>query len=99
MSTVSIAGLNKADVLAALYNAARPVGLGIFARKSEPMTREQAQELLDTGVPSLYFDYVHGRPLKIDLADDELNTRLYNRDQGDGAAERVITELRERGVA
>jgi len=101
VSTVSITGLDKADVLAALYNAAAPIGLGVLRYREESMTREQAQALIDAETTSygVSFDYVHGRPLKIDLTTDELRTDLYNRDQGMGAAERVVAELRKAKVS
>lgn len=88
---ISIAGLDKAAVLMALYDAARPLGMGFLHYRPEPMTREQADGLL---AKSLHFDYVGGRPLKIDLSGDELNQGLYDRDQGEGAAQRCIDKLR-----
>lgn len=40
-------------------------------------------------------DYLHGRVMKINLkSDTEFDPRLYNRDLGEGAAERVIQSLR-----
>ena len=42
----------------------------------------------------LYFDYLYGRVMKIHLAGDELDTWGYNRDNGDGAAERIISQLK-----
>ena len=39
---IDISGLDKADVLAALYNAAQPRGLGHLQFDPEPMTREKA---------------------------------------------------------
>lgn len=48
-------GLKKADVLAALYNASRPQGMGFLHYEPNPMTSEEAQVILDSG--SLYFDY------------------------------------------
>ena len=53
------------------------------------MTEAEAQELLDSG--QTYFDYLKGRVMKIDLSgDSELDPRLYDRDNGAGAAERAI---------
>ena len=47
MSMVDISGLDKADVLAALYNKARPIGYGILNARLGDMTREQAQQLIE----------------------------------------------------
>ena len=46
------------------------------------------------GSPPGHFDYVNGRPLKINIAGDEMETWLYNRDQGEGKAEKIVAELR-----
>src|SRR3990172_917298 len=88
---ISIAGLDKADVLAALYNTARPQGMGFFHYTPDPMTKEEAAELLKSGT---YFDYVKGRVLKVNLAGDEFDPWGYNRDNGETAAELVIAVLR-----
>jgi hypothetical protein len=68
--TVSIKGLNKADVLCALYNHARPVGLGFLQVDDKIMDRETAEQILAdrTG-----FEYLKGRPLKISLATDDVS--------------------------
>jgi hypothetical protein len=90
--TISIAGLDKAEVLAALYNASRPLGMGHFHYKPEPMTADEARELLKQ---QTYFDHLKGRVMKIALDSDQLNPRLYDRDNGEGAVAAVIAELRK----
>ena len=113
---VNIEGLNKADVLAALYNASRPIGMGFLQAGGAPlnMDRAYAQELLKRGSDAtgdypagmaamprndIYYDYVYGRPLKLDLSSDtEFNPWGFDRDNGgEGAAQRVINHLRETG--
>jgi len=89
---MNIAGMNKAVILAKLYDSAQPLGLGILHFTPEPMTIEQAQELLDKSSDK-YFDYVNGRVMKISLASDELRTDLYNRDNGEGKAEAIIATI------
>lgn len=92
---VSTKGLTKKAVLAALYNSARPFGLGILLYDPKPMTEEDAQEILDSST-SRYFDYLKGRLMKVDLSDDnEFDERLFDRDYGPGSAARVIHELYE----
>jgi len=85
---MNIEGMNKAKILAGLYNNSRPLGMGMLHFTPEDMTEETAQKLLDDG--QTYFDYLQGRVMKIDLSKDELRTDLYNRDNGEGSAERVI---------
>lgn len=93
---MNIAGLDKAEVLAALYNGSRQQGIGFFnERGASDMTLEQAREELSRN-ENMYFDYLHGRAMKISLRDDELRTDLYNRDNGPGAAEAIIEALRSK---
>ncbi len=103
---VDISGLNKADVLAALYNRAQPMGMGFIHFTPEDMTREEAEKLLERGddhqdhfggIPGrsrLYFDYLKGRCMKVDLTEDEVDPRLFDRDYGEGALASVIAGLR-----
>ena len=94
MSKIALAGLNKADVLAALYNASKPQGMGFMHYDPKPMTQEEAEGLLKQ---TTYFDYLNGRVMKVNLTGDEFDTWGYDRDNGQGAAERAIAELRTTG--
>jgi hypothetical protein len=93
---ISLVGLNKAAVLAALYNASKPQGMGFMHYNPAPMTVEQAQEILDQS-PDKYFDYLAGRVMKTNLSGDELDTWGYDRDNGEGAAAAAIQELQMTG--
>lgn len=90
---MDISKLDKAAVLATLYNHARVQGLGAFRADSEKMTIEKARKILAGG--QTYFDYLNGQVMKVDLSKDILNTYLYNRDNGFDAAENAIKELIE----
>ena len=59
-----------------------------FIATPSDMTEQEAQDLLDDG--GAYFDYLKGRVMKVDLSGDELCVRLYDRDNGQGAAERAL---------
>ena len=88
---MDISNLNKAVVLAALYNGSRQQGMGFMdSRGQDQMTTEKAAELLKE---QTYFDYLHGRVMKIDLSGDDFRTHAYNRDNGPEAAERIIQGL------
>jgi hypothetical protein len=41
-----------------------------------------------------YIDYFQGRVIKTDLRGDAIDPRLYDRDNGAGAAERAVATLR-----
>lgn len=98
---VDIKGLSKAAVLAALHNGTRALGMGIIHDLGRDMTEVEAEAVIareadDLGFKQdrLYFDYVSGRPLKVNIAGDEFDAALYDRDAGEGAAERAIAALR-----
>lgn len=78
---------NKPAALAALYNASSPRGLGRLSAPGEVMTVSQAAALLKQ---QTYFDYLRGRVMKVDLSGDALDPRLYDRDNGEGAAARAL---------
>lgn len=89
---VDIKGLNKAEVLAALYNNSKPLGLGFLHFDPMDMTVAEAEEILNQ---TTYFDYLKGRVMKVDLSSgDSFEEWLYDRDNGKGAAQRVIDSLR-----
>ncbi len=89
--SINIKGINKAEILAALYNNSRPQGMGFLHFEDKEMTKEEAEELLSEYT---YFDYLKGRVMKIDLKDDEeLRTHLYDRDNGYEAALSAIKHL------
>jgi len=92
---ISLEGLDKAEVFAALYNGARAQGLGYLHYKATPMTPEQARNRFKNHFG--FFDYVDGRVMKVDLSGNEFNPWLYDRDNGQGAAERIINTLRVAG--
>lgn len=81
---------NKAKVLASLYNNAKPQGMGFLQFDAAPMTEVEAEELLKQ---QTYFDYVKGRVLKVDLSGDSFDTWLYERDNGERSAERVLKDI------
>lgn len=87
---ISIKGLSKAKILAALYNNSRAQGMGWLNATLADMTEAEAAELLKTDA---YFDYLRGRVMKVDLSGDTLFTLLYDRDIGHGACARVIAGL------
>ena len=87
---IDISKLNKAEVLAALYNNSRPLGLGILDYDPTPMLAEEAEILLQN---QQRFDYLKGRVMKVNLSGDSFDEYLYDRDNGPGAAFNAITHL------
>ena len=87
---IDISQLNKSEVLAALYNSSKPQGLGHLHYDATLMTKEEAETLLETWT---YFDYLKGRVMKVDLSEDTLHPELYDRDNGEDAAELALHHL------
>ena len=94
--SIDISGLDRADILAVLYNNSRPQGLGFMHYEAKSMTAAEARALLAGGHR---FDYLKGRVMKISLRPDAttLDGRLYDRDNGQGSAERAVAGLRSTG--
>lgn len=86
---IDISGMDKAEVLAALYNDSKPLGLGFIDFDPQPMSADEARTILDSG--QTYFDYLKGRVMKVDLSGASLNPWLYDRDNGHGAAARALS--------
>lgn len=88
---ISIKGLNKAEVLKVLYDHSRYIGLGFLHAVPEgTVTVEHCEELLKETTD---FDYLYGKVLKVDLGRDEFDEWLYDRDCGEGAAQRAIDSI------
>ena len=87
---IDLTDVNKAEVLSALYNKSKPLGMGLMHYTPQDMTVLEAERLL---LDNTYFDYVKGRVMKIDLSGNFLDPYLYDRDNGQGAAERALKHL------
>ncbi len=114
MSTVDIAGVDKGQLLAALFNHSRVRGLGVLQDIGRDLTVEEARTLVESIMaggpaddsdrhfgprhrqPRLVFDYLYGRPLKVDITGDEVDAWGYDRDNGGvGALAHIVDQLRE----
>lgn len=94
MSDIDITGLDKAEVLSTLFNASKQQGMGFMDSSGvEDMTVEGAREILSVDRP-LYFDYLKGRVMKVNLSEDAFSPALFDRDNGQGAAAAAIDKLR-----
>lgn len=84
-------GLDRYEVLCALYNKSKPLGLGMLFFTPGPLSLEEAHELLG-GYD--YADYVKGRVIKVKLPEgaESFSPHLYDRDNGDGAALAALQE-------
>jgi hypothetical protein len=99
---IDIKGIDKAELLAALFNGSRQMGMGMLhAAGVKPMTVEEARKYIETGddhvrmfgdqvlssrESRVYFDYLLGRPLKSDIGGDTFRPGGYDRDNGGDGA-------------
>lgn len=104
-ATVDVRGIDRAELLAALYNRARPLGMGFLHFDPADMTWGEAKRVLVeatvprfSGGPTAYFDYLRGRVMKINVLADDLDPWLYDRDNGTGAVASVVEALRARAA-
>lgn len=140
MGNINISKYSKAEVLKALYDGSKPLGMGILHYDTTPITIKESQSFIDMYGKSLkeninyikeqeliflethkglsvnmiqdvktetkksienaknqsfYFDYLKGRVMKISLASDILNPSRFDRDNGEGEAERLINGISE----
>lgn len=93
--SVNIAGLDKAEVLFALYNGSHAQGMSSMAVPGEGVSLERCREVIAGMGDRLSFDYFAGHVLKVDIGGDEFDPWLYDRDNYNGAAADVIAKLRE----
>ena len=85
---IDISGFEKEAVLAALYNEARPQNIGFLRYNPAPMTLSEARDELSMG--ATYFDYLYGRVMKVDISGNTLDPSMYDRDNGENAAENAL---------
>lgn len=93
--TVSIAGLDKAQVLEALWKGAsvssHPILAVLAADNPRPSKQELVQALSGRGA---YVDYLRGRSIKCAFNEDQVNVSLYDRDNGQGRFAEIVGQLR-----
>lgn len=106
---LDISDLDEAEVLAALHNASGLTGpMGFMLALIPPTTREKAAIWLQE---QRSFDYLEGRVLRLDFFNPNREENgmnkpghlrgawLYDCDNGEGAAARVLAALRARVAA
>lgn len=95
---IATKGISPLRILMALHDAASPQGLGVLQDILNPLTEEEAATALADSKDG-YIDYLNGRPLKIDLSLNKVNSEegidvaRYDRDAGEGAALTALSHL------
>lgn len=92
---MNIKGLNKAEVLLALWKGSKEQGISFLGR--EDVTLEDCGLEIESCVKfNARVDYFGGRVIKVNFNKDVLDLWLYNRDNGEGAGERIIEQLKKK---
>ena len=90
---IDISNKDKAEVLAALYNHSKPIGMGIVQYDPTPMTVEVARMVLEK--MGYCFGYLKGRTMKVNLEEDTIWVYRYNADNNHpGLAQKAISTCR-----
>ena len=101
---IDIKGLDKAEILAALYNNSKILGMGFFGQRElgdkagQAMTKDEARKTINSLTNNelpLDFDFLNGKVMKVDLSGDEFSPLGYDRANGAGAAMAVISHIRQ----
>lgn len=104
MKELDISGIDKAELLAALHNNTRALGMGRIHDLKRDLTVEEGRNILRSKEEQLsklhnftgemHFDYLQGRPLKVTFKDATLRgVELYDRDAGAGMCELVVAAV------
>lgn len=91
---IDISGIDKAELTAFLYNRSKPVGYGELVAGSGTMRTAEAKEIITANGGDASFNYLKGRVMKVDLNGSSFDPSGYDRDNGEGAANKVVEELR-----
>lgn len=91
---INTSGLTKEEVLAGLYNFSKAQGMGLLDYRKGPMLAVEAKKVLEE---QSYVDYLKGRVIKVDFStENEIESSMYDRDNGEGAARFVIDKLKKK---
>lgn len=97
METVNISGLNKIDLLKALWENSKPAAYFEHMVKTPPeFNVKEAAQALDQNLNSHFeVDYLSGRLIKCDFRNDEVSPKSYDKQFGSGSFKRVVDKLRK----
>lgn len=100
---IDISGAEKWKVFQLLFNASKQQGMGLCDPHGvEPLSGSEARLYIKNTLSNgerLCFDYVLGRVMKVDISGDTLDSSLYDRDNGEGAAACALSNVLFRSYA
>jgi hypothetical protein len=93
-SYIYTAGMDEIQVFTTLFNSARPQGMSTNSYQEGDITPDEGAVLMQNA--DGYFDYVHGRAMKISMDDidrGKVDVTTYNQYNGENAAQLAIQYL------
>lgn len=95
---IDIKGIEKGVLLHQLWRFSQAQGISYLGLPIKPVNEDTFREIIkmyqDEG-RDLYFDYLMGKVMKIDISADEMDPWLYDRDNGVGQAQLVVNYIRQ----
>lgn len=100
---IDISKKDKYEVLAALYNASTPVGMGFMHYDPTPWDKDIAKLYFDEyGKPDedgvSHFKWILGRPVNCHFYDGKVCVEGYNQDNEEGLGQRAISTVSDIGM-
>ena len=92
-ATIDISMFNTDNLKLTLFYALINQSLGGTRFPTYDATLSQHSEILES-IKRGYIDRFNGRVFKSDISEDIFYPRLYNRDNGEGQAERIVQNIR-----
>lgn len=98
---IDISDKDRAEVLAALYNASTPIGMGFAQYNPTDWTKEIAELYFERCGQedvngAISFKWIMGRPVHCTFADNLVYVKAYNFDNEYGLAQRAIATCRNK---
>jgi len=88
---INISGLDKKELLRKLWENSQVASF--FTMNHMPPPKLNEKELTES--VNGYVDYLCGRVIKCDLTGNMADPQMYDRDNGKGAFEKIVIELRD----
>lgn len=89
MTSINISGINKTDLLKALWTKSRVASFFALGRLPAPLYNE----VLARDAVFDYIDYFQGRVIKSDLSGNTVNPEGYDRDNGEGSFKKIVDSV------
>lgn len=93
---IDITGLDKAEVLVALFNVAKPSEVELAFPLDNKLSLKEAKKIIHQNLKQWggdRIDYIKGREIKVNLFRNEINVAIYNGRNGKNLAQTALQPL------